>query len=252
MLKIKYFLFLFLFLVGASNFISAENHTVIPEELHTAIIGTLTDADTIDFSNETGLSHKNIQSVQEEILTADGLIDDYSSSEELNGDTVDILLHYLNIWNGLLTAYGYMIDGGEDKLKGYNAILGNETDRYETALTGFEAAKDNYAQAYEALNETKILLTDFDSNEFSIILPDASIPTITDIDKMVFRLRDNGLISQAYVDLCKAEIAKSSTGDVNSSAVQEPLSAATTLMKKLVPSPYVGQEASLFTNITLI
>ncbi|HOJ95225.1 MAG TPA: hypothetical protein PK024_00080 [Methanospirillum sp.] len=60
-----------------------------------------------------------------------------------------------------------------------------------------------------------------------------------------------GIICQAYQDFCSAEIAKISSGDVNSTDVQGPLHAATSIMKKLTPSPYVGQEASLFVNITL-
>jgi hypothetical protein len=74
---------------------------------------------------------------------------------------------------------------------------------------------------------------------------------MTSVKKMLYRLLDNIVISQAYQGLCKAEISKEATGDVNSSEVQEPLTNATYLMKKLISSPYVGQEASLFANITL-
>ena len=231
--------------------ISAENQTTIPEDLNSAISSALRQADQISFTSDTDTSRDLIQSTQNDLVTIEELLKNYATSGKIGKEDADSLSAYLKIWNGLFTAYDDMIVGGEHKTEGYAAILTNETDRYEAGLNGFESAKEDYSRAYESLNTTKILLSDLDSDEIAQILPDASVPAVTDINKMLFRLRDNIMLCQAYQDLCKAEIAKVSSGDVNATAVQEPLIAATTLMKKLIPSPYVGEEASLFANITL-
>ncbi|OQA59606.1 MAG: hypothetical protein BWY45_00645 [Euryarchaeota archaeon ADurb.Bin294] len=216
------------FIVGV---VSATDNQ-IPNDIQTAVVDALTKADLISFTDESEQSRELIQTVREEFTNITGQISDYSGSGEITSDTAGLLTDYIQLWDTLLVAYDFMIQGGDHKLKGYDAILSNETNRYETGLQEFKAAKEMYDNAYEGLNNTQSLFSSFDVN------------------KMLFRLRDTALICQAYQDFCSAEIAKETSGDVNSTEVQEPLNAATTMMKKLIPSPYVGQEAELFANIT--
>jgi hypothetical protein len=234
------------FIVGV---VSATDNQ-IPNDIQTAVVDALTKADLISFTDESEQSRELIQTVREEFTNITGQISDYSGSGEITSDTAGLLTDYIQLWDTLLVAYDFMIQGGDHKLKGYDAILSNETNRYETGLQEFKAAKEMYDNAYEGLNNTQSLFSSFDVNTMSELLPDASIPSLVSVNKMLFRLRDTALICQAYQDFCSAEIAKETSGDVNSTEVQEPLNAATTMMKKLIPSPYVGQEAELFANIT--
>lgn len=249
-MNISIFLQLVLILAIMTAVVSATDNQ-IPTDIQIAVVDALTKADQISLTDESEQSRELIQTVREEYTNINGKISEYSGSGELNADTAALLTDYIQLWDTLLVAYDFMIQGGDHKLKGYDAILSNETNRYETGLQEFKVAKEMYDNAYEGLNNTQSLFSSFDVNTMSELLPDASIPSMVSVNKMLFRLRDTALICQAYQDFCSAEIAKFSTGDVNSTEVQEPLNAATTMMKRLIPSPYVGQEAELFADITL-
>ena len=228
--------------------VSAQS--VIPDELHSVILSALSQADSIGMNPDPELSRELIQSVIDDLKTADALTVNYTSSGEISQEISDVMLSYIDSWKELMVVYGYLIDGGEQKNEAYTALLSNSSDRYDISLAKFTLAKDYYSKAYEALEGTEELLKKTDADALSDILPDASIPDNEAINKMLFRLRDNTMICQAYIDLCSTGIAKASSGDANSTEVQEPLVNATTLMKKLIPSPFVGEEAALFVNIT--
>lgn len=249
-MKILIFLKFGLILAIITAVVSATDNQ-IPNEIQTAVVDALTKADQISLSDEPEQSRNLILSVREEFTKINEKNTEYSNSGQLNNDTAKLLTDYIQLWDDLLVAYDFMIQGGEHKLKGYDAILSNDTGRYETGLEEFKAAKGMYDKAYEELNSTQSLFSSFDVNTLSELLPEASIPSIVSVNKMLFRLRDTALICQAYHDFCRAEIAKEASGDAISNEVQESLDAATTMMKKLIPSPYVGEEAKLFANITL-
>lgn len=249
-MKISIFFQLGLILAVITTVVSASD-IQIPNDIQTDVVNALTKADQISFSEESEQSREVIQEIRENFSKINEKITKYSSSGDLTNDTSTLLTNYIQLWDDLLISYDFMIQGGEHKLNGYDAILSNETNRFNTGLQEFKSAKEMYDYSYEKLNSTQSSFSSLDVNTLSAILPEASMPSMVSVNKMLFRLRDTAFICQAYQDFCKAEIAKESSGDVNSTEVQEPLDAATTMMKKLIPSPYVGEEAQLFANITL-
>jgi hypothetical protein len=234
------------------GFAGAEtNQTFVPDDVTLQIIDTLTQADQISLSEDAETQLEMIQSVSEKINNSTGLLNTYVASGDVTAKNASVLTNYLDIWSGVITIYGSLIQGGIDKQDGYNYLLGNDTDRYEKALDAFRKAHTNYRNALETLNQTEQILNDFDSSALRQILPEVAIPEDAVLSETRFRIIDTSELCQAYQDLCRAKIENSTINDVNATKVQEPLIAATTRMKGLSFSPYVGEEASLFANITL-
>jgi hypothetical protein len=249
-MKIHQFISILIIISSCAAIVSSDSDMQIPDTIRTQITDALKKVDEINI-DDSAQARERIRSVREEMAITLANITDSVQPGEISNETARLLNNYITLWDTLLVSYDYMIQGGDQKIRGYDAILSNETDRFKTGLEAFAAAEELYGSAYDQLRNTESLFATLDSDTLTNLLSDTAVPTMTSVKKMLYRLLDNIVISQAYQGLCKAEISKEATGDVNSSEVQEPLTNATYLMKKLISSPYVGQEASLFANITL-
>lgn len=210
----------------------------------TMIINALQKSDLVSSTSDSEGKFSLIRQARDELVQAKDLLNQNSDAN------ISVLNNYVDYWVQFEDAYGAMITGSEQKLKAYESLTGNNSDKYQNAFDTFTEAEKTYTTSKGLFEQTLPVIKSLDPT-ISDLLPDAAIPKESVTQEIIARLTDNIQICNGYKHLCKAQVLKISAGNTITLEVESELYEGNGIMQSLIFSAYVGDEATRFANTTL-
>ena len=230
--------------------VSAEDYSPYQEPAK-LVLQALEKSDQITSQDDPEETCQQVAAVQDELLQAREQFTELSVDERA-ALVSDTMIRYIDFWLEFETGFCNMTRGAEFKRLGYGALKEKTPGSYSLAYEFFSDATDQYTYSQQSFEESRSVLQEWNTSVIAAVAPNATLPNEGVLDEILYRISDNVVLCRAYAHLCNAEIIRGESEDLTSTDAEIELKTGRDLMQTLISSPYVGKEAALFSNVTLV